>query len=473
MLNLIRSKYPVFTLISLHDLNKDEEQTEMAFRVSNVTIMLDLLIHVQNKLNSEQQIYFYVSKTKLFDGDMNTYVEEIIKKENIRKFYYEINYKESKKIIQFKGSDYSDSLQQMKEISQNFDKYNNIAQSSYNYQPYVTQNLVQNSQLQHNTNHQIGNFQSQSNFNNQEKYQINEDQFQNKYNNEIFYLKQKIEVLTQNLNQVQQENLILQQSSKPLEYNQRHSYEKLIEKLNNNISEQKSEIEHLKAYNLKLIERIEQLQAIAYETQSNNTNQNLMKQQIISSNSEKLNNHQIQEQSQLLLSNGQRYNIDQNLNSKNYQQKNEYQQIDHQQSLQQEQKQTQKCLIEEIDQKIEFQNGCGHKLTQQKLEISVIKGLKEKKDPQCSKSRCKCKLSNDWQIQFPHLKIKIDEEINKYYFEKLKILYEKDKQKKIKSAKCQNSKCNYFCFWDNTNNYKNESYAFCQNCEKKSVKKPQ
>ncbi|CAD8065528.1 unnamed protein product [Paramecium sonneborni] len=148
----------------------------------------------------------------------------------------------------------------------------------------------------------------------------------------------------------------------------------------------------------------------------------------------------------------------------------EQQQIVPSSNMFQRQQQIPKFQIEEMDQNTEFQNSCGHKITIQQLEQQLISAFQQKRDPKCPK--CYCKLSN-WSNQFPHLQIKVKEEINIYTLKKiLKFSEYQIIRKQLLVAKCKNIKCNFFCFWDQMGQFANLSSAFCQNCDLKTVQKP-
>ncbi|CAD8062216.1 unnamed protein product [Paramecium sonneborni] len=90
MLKIQRSKSCDAILITLKNLDKGDNQSQLSFRVYDNSTVLDLIIHIQKSQQAESEIQLYFEQNIQFMGDMNQYIVDIIKRTKNRSIGYRI-----------------------------------------------------------------------------------------------------------------------------------------------------------------------------------------------------------------------------------------------------------------------------------------------------------------------------------------------------------------------------------------------
>ncbi|CAD8069326.1 unnamed protein product [Paramecium sonneborni] len=210
MLKIQRSKSCDAILITLKNLDKGDNQSQLSFRVYDNSTVFDLIVHIQKTQQVEVQIQLYFEQNVQFMGDMNQYIIDIIKRTRNRSFGY--------RIYQQQFQSKSESL-----------KINQQGHSEIQYQKRImaTQIPIQQYSYENFTYSQLQNKFDQNSIKNKENYpdqndenllqaQNNQDQYQQFMN--LSDKQKNLAINEQQQNNYDGQNMFQNKAFKELEF---------------------------------------------------------------------------------------------------------------------------------------------------------------------------------------------------------------------------------------------------------------
>ncbi|CAD8159815.1 unnamed protein product [Paramecium octaurelia] len=438
---LFKSKDPKTTVICLHNLSLDDNQAQICQSICNTTTMFDLILILKNRFGQNKKIYLYTSRINLFNGDLNTYVWNILAEENLKTIYFQIEdiqcQYDQKRI---------NNNQSFQQSSINFQ----LGAESTNNRTYISQLNSQTKRyedilIKQTINaHQNDYSQNESNIyqtDNQIQLQdgtMNGNQNDSDIWNDFQLLQKQNVILQSKFKTFEKENQKLKKQNEELQkvcdeqkqeiQNLRSQLEINQEDLNIQSTQQKDQIINLTNENLNLKKQIQTQQENEKIFKNNRFNQfkeiQDLNKQIIAKDDEI---NKLKEQLQTFLNRnetdqpkaerqkrGQKVGYQQNVNSTQLNQKDnqgfDYNRLDQnldeeqikkqsksKQQQQQQQKQFQeiaqkeqtvqqqksKLIIQEVEQKDEYLTQCGHKVQSKRLQSEIRAANYLKRPPEC------------------------------------------------------------------------------------------